>query len=449
MPENKHPHGNVFYRRLAHYHPRITRGDGVYLFDDQNKRYLDGSGGALVVNAGHGIERITAAMSQQATQAAYIHSTMFTSEAIERYARQLGAITPIPDAKFYFLTSGSEATETAAKLARQTQLDRGEKNRHITISRRMSYHGVSLGALALTGKAKMRNPFLSMFKDVPHIPPPYCYRCPFGLELPGCDLRCATALETEIKRIGSEYVSAFIAEPVSGATLGAVVPPDEYWPRIREICDRYGVLLIADEVMTGMGRTGKWFAVEHWNVTPDITTIGKGAASGYFPLSAVAVKGEFVDLIANGTGDFIHGGTFSHHAVGAATGLAILEYLTAQNLLEAVAENGKYLGEKLRSETNNMACVGDIRGIGLMWGVEFVKRADSKTPFEPEFHFSQKVADDAFRHGLIIYPGSGGVDGLAGDHIMIGPPFIITRDQIDEIVDILHHSVQRVVEDHS
>jgi adenosylmethionine-8-amino-7-oxononanoate aminotransferase len=449
MPEISYPQGNVFYRRMAHDHPIISRCDGVFLFDESGMRYLDGSGGALVVNAGHGIESIADVMCQQAAQAAYIHSTMFTSEAIERYAAELGKITPLPDARFYFLTSGSEAIEAASKLARQIQIARGEEQRYITISRWMSFHGATLGALALTGKAKMRKHFQVMFKDMPHIPPPYCYRCPFGLNIPGCDLRCATILETEIKRVGAENVSAFIAESVSGATLGAVVPPAKYWPRIREICDQYGVLLIADEVMSGMGRTGNWFAIEGWDVMPDIITMGKGTTSGYFPLSVVAVRGEFFDLIANRTGDFIHGGTFSHHAVGAATGLATLEYIASRNLLEAATEQGKYLGEKLQSEMNNLACVGDIRGVGLMWGVEFVKETISKAPFNPQFHFSHKVADEAFRRGLIIYPGSGCVDGLAGDLIMIGPPFIISKDQIDEIVDILCHSVIKVFDDHS
>jgi len=442
MKEYMHPHGQVFYRRMAHDHPSIVRGDGVYLYDRNGKKYLDGSGGAIVVNAGHGIEPISQAIAEQAGKAAYIHPTMFTADIIEMYAEELAKIVPIEDPKFYFQTSGSEAMETAIKLARQIQVERGEKERYITISRWMSYHGLSLGALAVTGKEKMRQLYKPMFKDVPHIHPPFCYRCPYDREYPDCDLMCANALEEEVLKQGPDKVSAFIAEPVSGATLGAVVPPEGYWQRIREICDQYGVLLIADEVMTGMGRTGKWFAVEHWDVTPDIITIGKGAASGYYPLSIVAVRGEYVDLIAKGRGDFSHGGTFSHNAVGAAAGMATLKYLQDEKLFEKVTEKGKFLSEQLNLQIGNLPNVGDIRGMGLMWGVEFVKDKESKQPFDASIHLGQKIADEAFRLGLVIYPGAGSVDGVRGDHVMIGPPFCIDGEESMQLVKLLGEAIQ-------
>ena len=447
MTENRNPHRNVFYRRMAHSHPEIIWGEGVYLFDKDGKKYLDGSGGAIVVNAGHGVESISQALSQQAVKASYIHPTMFTSEVVEKYSEELAKIVLLEDPKFYFLTSGSEAVEASIKLARQIQVERGEHNRHITISRWMSYHGLSMGALAVSGKPKLRKMFKPMFQDVPHIPPPYCYRCPFNLEHPDCELQCAKALEEEILKQKPENVSAFIAEPVSGATLGAVVPPKGYWQLIREICDRYGVLLIADEIMTGMGRSGKWFACEHWDITPDILTIGKGAASGYFPLSIVVTSSNNVDLISKGKGDFLHGGTFSHHPVGAAAGLATLEYLQEQKLVETVTEKGEFLVEHLHKNIGNLNQVGDIRGVGLMWGIEFVKDKNSKEPFDAGLHLGQKIADEAFRLGLVVYPGSGSVDGTQGDHIMLGPPFCISRDEMKHLVEMLEKAIQNCLRD--
>jgi adenosylmethionine-8-amino-7-oxononanoate aminotransferase len=441
MTKQDFSQGHIFYRRMAHTHPEIVRGEGVYLFDRERKAYLDGSGGAIVVNAGHGIDSISQAISDQADQAAYLHPTMFTAEVIEKYADALAEIVPLENAKFYFLTSGSEAVEAAIKLARQIQVERGNTTRYLTISRWMSYHGLSLGALAVSGKPKMRKLYQPMFQDVPHIPPPYCYRCPFQLEHPACGLKCADALEEEILNQNPDNVAAFLAEPVSGATLGAVVPPDGYWPRIREICDRYGVLLIMDEVMTGMGRTGTWFAAEHWRVVPDILTIGKGAASGYFPLSVLVTGGEFVDLIASGSGDFSHGGTYSHHAVGAAAGLATLAYLQEHHLVESVAEKGHFLADQLKAQLGSSPYIGDIRGIGLMWGIEFVRDRASQQPFDQAFHLSQRITDEAFRLGLVVYPGSGSVDGHRGDHIMVGPPFCITQDEIIRMVALLKQAI--------
>lgn len=445
MSAEKHPQGNVFYRRMKHTHPVITHGEGIYLFDEQGNRYLDGSGGALVVNIGHGVQPVVQAIQEQAAKAAYIHATMFTSKALETYTQELSQVTPLPDARFYPLTTGSEAVEGALKLARQIQLVRGESKRHIVISRWMSYHGVTLGALAVTGKPKMRLPYQPMFTDAPHIPPPFCYRCPYGLEYPACDLRCADALEQEITYHGAEYVSAFIAEPISGATIGGVVPPDGYWARIQEICRKYGVLIIADEVMTGMGRTGKWFGVEHFDIDADILTIGKGAASGYVPLSLLVTKGELVDLISSTAGDFNHGGTFSHHAVGAAAGLATLHYIQEYNLVENAAQKGRYLETALREKFGDHPNIGNIRGIGLMWGLELVADRDTKAPFDYKSHLAQKLADHAFQNGLIIYPGSGSVDGVQGDHFMIGPPLTITEPQIDELIDILTSSLEAVI----
>lgn len=445
MSKYHYPHGHIFYRRMSYPHPMIDRGEGVYLYDQDGTRYLDASGGPLVVNLGHGVRQITDAITEQLSKVGYIHARQFTSQSLEDYAAALAKITPLPNPRFYLVSSGSEANETAIKLARQIQVERGQLKRHLTIARQQSYHGTTLGALAVTGKPKMRNLFRPIFADMPHIPAPYCYRCPFELAYPQCDLRCASALEAEIKQTGPENIAAFIAEPISGSTLGAVSPPPEYWPRIRQICDRYEVLLIVDEVLTGMGRTGRWFAIQHWNVTPDIITMGKGSAGGYFPLSVVGVSTKWVDMIADGRGEFVHGGTYSHHVVGAAAGLATLNYLHEYDLVDAVSRKGPLLGDKLRTALGDLPVVGDIRGKGFLWGIEFVSDRNTKKPFPPGRHFAQQVADAAFERGLGVYPGSGCVDGVDGDHVTIGPPFIITDEQMDELVELLRQAIEAVM----
>jgi adenosylmethionine-8-amino-7-oxononanoate aminotransferase len=257
------------------------------------------------------------------------------------------------------------------------------------------------------------------------------------LEYPSCGIRCAHALEDAININGPETIAAFIAEPISGATLAGAVPPPEYWPLIRDICDRYGILLIADEVLTGLGRTGEWFAIDTWDIAPDIITVAKGAGGGYFPLSIIAVKSADVQTIRDGHGDFSHGGTFSHHVVGAAVGLAVLRYMREHNFVEAARAQGEELGQKLRTELGDHPHVGDIRGQGLLWGVEFVVDRVSKEPFPEERGLAKKIGDAAFERGLIVYPVSGNVDGKRGDQIVIAPPFIVSDDQLDEIVGLL------------
>jgi adenosylmethionine-8-amino-7-oxononanoate aminotransferase len=439
-------HSHVVYRHMAHPHPLAERGEGVYLWDTEGRRYIDASGGAAVVNIGHGVAEVVQAMAEQAADIAYVHGTMFTTDALETHSERLAALVPLPDPRFYYMTSGSEAVETAIKFARQVQMARGEPTREVIISRWGSYHGATMGALALTGRSKMRIPFAPLFRDQPHIPPPYCYRCPFGATYPTCDLACARALETEILRQGPERVAAFIAESVSGATLGAVVPPDGYWPLVRQICDRYGVLLIADEVMAGFGRTGRWFAIEHFDVQPDVITMGKGVTGGYFPLSVTAVRGADVERIRQVHGDFVHGGTFSHHAVGAAAGLAVLSYVQKNDLVTTSAVKGKMLGEKLSADLGELPCVGDVRGIGLLWGVEFVADRTTKAPFPPAARFARRVGEAAFDKGLIVYPVSGCADGVAGDLVLVAPPFIITETQMDEAVGLLREAVLEISE---
>jgi hypothetical protein len=423
----------------------IERGEGVYLFDTDGRRYLDASGGPVLVNIGHGVPEVVEAMAEQARQAAYIHATMFTSQAVEDYSDALAEVTPLPDARFFYLGSGSEAVETAIKFARQVQVDRGEAGRYLVVGRWRSYHGTTLGALAVSGRPGLRSLYMPLMHDMPHIVPPYCYRCPLGLEYPACDMACALALEDQIKSLGADTVAAFIGEPISGASLAAVVPPPEYWPLIRAICDRYGVLLIDDEVMTGFGRAGRWFAVETWGVTPDVIVMAKGAAGGYWPLSITAVKKEHLDIIGQGRGDFVHGGTFSHHPVGAAAGLATLRYIQDHDLVAASASKGEYLKARLQAALGDHPHVGDIRGQGLMLGVEFVADRATREPFPARHRLARRLGDAAFERGLILYPGQGAADGVRGDHVMIAPPFIVTQAHMDDIVAILVESLQAVV----
>lgn len=436
MPQlYQHPRGHVFYRSMKHGRPKIASGEGIYLYDESGKRYIDGSGGPFVINVGHGRTEIVAAMSQQAQSIAYVHANMFTSEPVEQYSAELARIVPIENARFFYLSSGSEVVEGAIKLARQIQMARGEANRYRIISRYQSYHGMSLGALSVTGRPGLRAPYAEMLPASIHIDPPYPYRDPrSGEEL-------AYLLEQAIIDNGVETIAAFIAEPISGAGLGACIPPDDYWSAIREICNRYGVLLIADEVFVGFGRTGKWWGINHWNVQPDILVTSKGAAGGYFPLGFIAASGADVDRIYHTLGDFNHGGTFSHHAVGAAAGLATLKILQDENLVENSARKGALLGQLLHEAFAEHPYIGDIRGRGLFWTLEIVQNKATKQPFPASDHMAQQLMHNAFDAGLIVYYSQGCVDGKAGDLIHIGPPLIVTESQLREIVTLLQEIV--------
>jgi adenosylmethionine-8-amino-7-oxononanoate aminotransferase len=441
--------GHTFYRRMASAHPRAVRGEGIYIWDDEGRRYIDACGGALVVNIGHGVAEVPQAIARQAIELAFIHGTYFTSDVLEAYSDRLADLVPISDPRFFYLTSGSEAVEAALKFARQVQLARGQARRELTISRWGSYHGATLGALAVTGRVRMRTPFIPLFKDMPHIPAPYCYRCPFDSSFPDCGLACAQALEDEIQSQGPERVTAFIAEPIGGATLGAVLPPEGYWPKIRRICDRYDLLLLDDEVMTGFGRTGRMFALGHFNIQPDVMVCAKGITGGYFPFSLMAVREEDAIAIQAAFGDFNHGGTYSHHAVGAAAALATLEVLETHDLIRSAEIRGAYLGQRLQESLGDLPCVGDVRGLGMMWAVEFVADRDTKDPFPPECQFARRVCDLAFERGVIFYPGSGCVDGVRGDHLMVAPPFMISEEAIDTVIEVLRSVILIAWGDHS
>lgn len=445
MAEKQSPNidGN-FYRNLNKHYPTVDRAEGIYLWDMEGKRYIDGSGGACVVSIGHGNKQVKDAMLKQAERVSFTHGSHFTSEAAIQYAGQLVGMMPSPELnKCYFLSEGSTAVETAIKMARQYWLEVGKPDKFKIISRWVSYHGNTAGALALGGYTARRRLYQPLILHTPHIEPAYCYRCPFNLTPEDCDLECADALERMIKFEGPNSVSAFIAEPVVGATAGALVPKDGYWQRVREICDTYDVLLIADEVMTGVGRCGTPIALDNWRVVPDMIVMAKGLSSGYIPLGAVVVKEKFWQAIKDGTGAFVHGHTYSMNPLAMSVGSAVLHYMDEHNLVARSREMGKYLFHELKT-LRDLQMVGDVRGLGMFCGIEFVKNKGTRKPFDPTRKVNAMIGEAAFKRGLITYPGSGGADGIKGDHVLICPPFIITEDQIDELVTILREAIEDV-----
>ncbi|MDZ7698051.1 MAG: aspartate aminotransferase family protein [Deltaproteobacteria bacterium] len=433
----------VFHRRLDSPLPEAVHAEGVWIEDKTGKRYMDASGGPICVNIGHGRTEVADAMARQARDVAYVHGTMFTTRPLEALAERLSTHAPEGIDRFYFCSSGSEAVETAIKLARQVQLASGHPGRYRIISRWLSYHGSTMGALSVTGKPAMRNPFTPMLMPVIHIPPPYCLRCHFGLTYPVCGLRCAHALADAVSLEGPDTISAFLAETICGATMGAVVPPIEYYDIIADICRHYGILLILDEVMCGMGRTGKWFAAEHYALSPDLMILGKGLAGGYAPLSAVGCSNAHVEVLRDKAGSFVHGHTYSHHAVAAAAGLTTVKIIEAEDLVSRAHERGQYLARalgRLRAHSH----VADVRGKGLMQAVEIVADKDTLAPFPRSEKITERIRQHLMDAGIITYPSVGfGPEG-DGDGIMFGPPFVITEAEIDQVVDgfelAIHHT---------
>ena len=431
--------GAVFPLNPTREYPTLVRGAGIHVYDQDGKEYIDAIAGIAVALVGHGEQRVAETIGRQAGTLTYCISNIFSNQPAEDLARRLGALTPDTLQHFLFTSGGSEATEVAIKLARQYYLARGQE-RHVVIGRWQSYHGATLGALSATGHRGRRAKFEPLLLDFPHIEPNYCYRCPFGKIYPDCALECATALETAIQAAGPERVAAFIAEPIVGAAAGATVPPPEYFPIIREICDRYDVLFIADEVITGFGRTGQTFGLEHWSVTPDLMTMAKGISGGYAPLGAVAVSDRVWSVFAEQQVTFDHIFTYAANPLSATVGSAVLDILVEDDLVQRSAARGEYLfaqAERWRKH----AIVGDIRGRGLLLGVELVADRATKEPFPPEIGASARLAAHCFERGLVIYPGSGCVDGVRGDHFLLCPPLVVTEAQLDRIVELLDQAL--------
>lgn len=427
------------------------RGEGIYIRDADGNKYVDLAGSAAVNFIGHGVPEISAAMAEQAAELEFAHTSQFTTRVAEEYANDLlnFAGEHFAGGAVFFTSGGSESVETALKLARQYQVEVGQPKRHQILSRQQSYHGATLGALSVSGNKRRREIYLPMVREFPHIGMPYCYRCAFDCTdgCRNCGQQYASELERAIEFTSGE-AAAFIFEPVSGATLGAVVPPPGYLQSVTEICKRQGLLLIADEVMTGMGRTGRNFAVDHWDVRPDILVTAKGLSSGYAPLGAVIATKRVIEAIANGSGAFLHGFTYNAHPVSLAAGRAVLRYLQSRKLVEAASErrpgtaaaNFKLELDTLRAEKS----VGDVRGIGLLWAVEFVADKTTKRAFPPDKTFSSRVGAAAMKRGLLVYPMQGSVDGVSGDHILLAPPAVIDHDQIRWSVEQLAAAIRTV-----
>jgi adenosylmethionine-8-amino-7-oxononanoate aminotransferase len=437
----------IFYRNLKKNYPLIVRGEGIYLYDDKDNEIIDGASGAAVVCLGHGEQRVIDAWARQAEKVGFVHMSTFSNEPILRLSEALATMSQKWNYHVYFTSGGSEAVETAIKVARQYHLDKGASGRHKVIARSISYHGATIGALSLTGHHYRRAKFSPILFSFPRISPPYCYRCAFHHPGPeSCDLACAEDLERAILAEGSELVAAFIMEPVIGAAAPGVAPPVGYVKRIREICDRHDVLLIGDEVMTGVGRTGKFLATEHYQARPHIICLSKALSSGYSPLGAVMVENQIYDVLKGSAGHaFIHGHTFGGNPLSAAVGLEVLKILKEENLVEHVAEMGEYWLGQLQELKNKYRIVGDVRGKGLLLGIEFVRNSEQgKAPFDPSLKVRNKVQEKCLKKGLYVYPGGYSVGGMSGDHILLAPPYIVQKEDIDRMTQIIGDALREI-----
>jgi adenosylmethionine-8-amino-7-oxononanoate aminotransferase len=421
----------LFPRSFRKTLPIAVRGEGCWIETDDGRRLLDASGQAAVLNIGHGVPEIGRAMAEQASKIAFAHTSQFHSASAEKLAGRLLKLAPAnfrDGGRVYFTSGGSEATETAIKMARQYYLERGDAKRFRVVSRRQSYHGSTLGAMSVSGNVARRAPYQPLLAEWGHIAPCFCYHCPFEIKFPECGLACAEDLNSFLEQNDAESVAAFIFEPVVGATLGAAVPPPGYVTRIAEICRNRGILLIMDEIMTGMGRTGKPFAVQHWNVEPDMILVGKGIASGYAPLGAVLAARHVVEVFAQGTGAFQHGFTYQAHPVATAAGNAVLDEIECRGLFERVEPAAEILRAVL-APLESHAHVGEIRGLGLLLGVEFVKDKPTRQPFPKEENIAERIRLAALEENVLTYPTQGCVDGLRGDHVLLAPPFVVNEEE--------------------
>ncbi len=438
----------VFRRSLDARLPVADRAEGSTIWDTDGRAYLDAAGGAIVVGVGHGRESVARVMAEQASRVAYAHGTAFTTDALERYADALAPHLPLEEPAIYPVAGGSEAMESALKLVRGYHLARGETERWIVFARWGSYHGNSLGALDLSGRKPLRRPYEAWLGRFRHVSAAYPYRDgePGANALGDAD-ELAAELDRAFEAAGPNTVAAFVAEPIVGATLAAAVPPEGYWPAIAEVCRRHGVLLVADEVMTGFGRTGRWFGVDHWGVRPDIVVGAKGGTSGYFPFGFVAASGAIRDAVLGEPPGFVHGFTYSHHAVGAAVASEVLRILEDEHLVEASAVKGDRLKALLQERLGGHRHVGEIRGRGLMIGLELVADRETRAPFPRADRVTEAVVRGARERGLLVYSGTGLADGTDGDAILLGPPFVVTDDELVAIADRLTRAIETAVPD--
>jgi adenosylmethionine-8-amino-7-oxononanoate aminotransferase len=437
---------HIIHRSLRHTPPVAVRGEGMYLIDAQGKSYLDASGGAAVSSLGHGQRDVVQAMHRQIDRCAYAHTAFFTTDVAEELADTLVAGAPAGIGAVYLVSGGSEAMETALKLARQYVVEKGEPDRSIFIARRQSYHGNTLGALAVGGNVWRRLPFAPLLMNVARVAPCYEYRDRIaGQSVDDYTNALLAELETAILTAGAHNVIGFVAEPVVGATGGAIPPTPAYFAGVRALCDHYGILFIADEVMCGMGRTGTMYAIEQDGVAPDIIAVAKGLAAGYQPIGAVLASSSIVDCLRDGSGAFLHGHTYIGHPVAAAAALAVQQVIARDGLLEQVRSRGDYLRGLLVDAFGEHPHVGDIRGRGLFMALEFVRDRETKAPFAPERKLHAVLKNEAMARGLMVYPMGGTIDGQNGDHVLLAPPFIASEADVAEIVSRLREAVDAAV----
>ncbi|TYR76567.1 aspartate aminotransferase family protein [Rossellomorea vietnamensis] len=435
------PHSHLIKPMLSELYPEIDYGKGVFLYDKAGFEYLDACSGAVTANIGHGIEEILQAIYRQGQQVSFVYRSQFTNEPSEQLAALLSKETGLDWC--FLVNSGSEAVETAVKIAIQHWQEKGRPSKRRVISRWLSYHGITLGALSASGHPVRRERFDSFVGDWPAVEPPYCYRCPFGKTYPGCNVQCARQLETVIRRIGEGNVAAFIAEPVIGAAGGAIDAPPEYFRIIKEICEKYEILFIADEVMTGCGRTGTFLAMEHWGIKPDIVALGKGLSAGYAPIAAALVTKEVLQPILQGSQVIMSGHTFSANPLSSAAALAVLKLIKSEKMIEGIGEKAEYLQNELKEMKKNYSFIGDVRGIGLMIGIEFAGSVNGK---KIDAAFTTILVEGAKKEGLLLYPAAAGIDGRSGSAVMIAPPFTITIPEIDELIARLERTFKSITE---
>ena len=424
----------------------IERAEGIYLYDDQGNRYIDGAAGSsVVVNIGHGVQSVVEAMYEQSKKVCFAAPHLFTNQAQIELSTLIAERAPGEmrgNCRTWLGTTGTDAVDSSIRVARQYFLAKGQPSKYVVIARWQGFHGNNIFVSGVHGHSSRRKSYFPMFVNMPHIPPAYCYRCPFELTYPGCRLKCARELETMINQTGEENVAAFIAEPVVGAALGAVPAPEGYFEVIRDICDRRNVLFIADEVMTGWGRVGHWFGIEGWGVTPDIIATAKGMSSGYAPIAATIAREAIWQAIQDTKVPFLAGHTMNQNPVSCAGAIAAFHYVEEHDLVRKSEENGAFLLARLKGLVDEFEIVGDARGMGMMCGIEFVKDKETKEPFDPKLKVSSRYELECLNRGLSLFMCSGCVEGVAGDMILITPPLVITREQIDDLIRIMQDALQ-------
>ncbi|MTI53370.1 aspartate aminotransferase family protein [Geosporobacter ferrireducens] len=449
MSQNKAPKNNVFYRNQNWYYPKIEKGEGIYLFDDKGNRYLDACSGSAVANIGHGNEAVAAYTAQQMKRIAFTHLSRWTVDTIEACAERVSQWTPGDLNYVYFVSGGSEATETAMKMARQYYVERDGQgtSKWKVISKWNAFHGNTLGSLSMTGITERRKIYDPMLVNFPKIPQFYHYRNPWGCgTLEETSIKAAEALEQEIIRQGAQNIAAFITEAVVGAACPGAHPTKTYFEMVREICNKYDILLIVDEVMSGFGRTGEKFGIDHFGIIPDIMTVAKGMSCGYTPIGAAVANEEvFQTIMVKGTGQFIHGHTYAGNPLSCGVADFVMNLVEEKGYVANATAQGEYLMEKLKG-LYQYPIVGEIRGKGLMIGIEFVKNQATKEPFAVGDNVKGKITANGMAEGIIVYPGGGSVDGARGDHILIAPPINITKEQVDELADALERTIKATCE---